>query len=110
MNNTKETNINIRIMNLRLERGCTREQLAELAGISPKFLYEIETNKKGFSARTLKGLADALGVSTDYILTGNENTRYDETIAAAIEKFEPSILYRAEALLKIACELAQSVT
>ena len=32
-----------RILMLRSDRGYTREQLAELANISEKFLYEIET-------------------------------------------------------------------
>ena len=31
----------------------TREELAEYAGISTKFLYEIENNHKGMSAHTL---------------------------------------------------------
>ena len=59
-----------RIMNLRKKIGFTREELAELAGISSKFLYEIEVGSKGFSAKTLSGLANALGVSCDYILLG----------------------------------------
>lgn len=39
-----------RIMQLRTDRSYTREQLAYLANISEKFLYEIEMDKKGFSA------------------------------------------------------------
>ena len=35
-----------RIMKIRLERHYSREYLAELADISPKFLYEIEIGKK----------------------------------------------------------------
>ena len=54
-----------RIMILRGERGYTREQLAELADISEKFLYEIEMGKKGFSATTLMNICDALEVSLD---------------------------------------------
>lgn len=42
-----------RIRALRENRGYTREQLAEMADISSKFLYEIEVGNKGFSARTL---------------------------------------------------------
>lgn len=59
-----------RIRSLRESRGYTREQLAEIADISPKFLYDIETGKKGFSARTLSMLADGLDVSCDYIIYG----------------------------------------
>ena len=57
-------------MQLRLDRRYTREQLAYLANISEKFLYEIEMDKKGFSAITLMNLAKALEVSMDYIMLG----------------------------------------
>ena len=42
-----------RIRYLREKQHYTREQLAEMADISPKFLYEIESGQKGFSADTL---------------------------------------------------------
>lgn len=50
MKNTYEKfNIQIgkKIMKKRLQRGYTREYLAEMADISAKFLYEIEIGKKG---------------------------------------------------------------
>lgn len=49
----------------------SRETLAEMADISPKFLYEIETGQKGFSAGTLYKLGIALASSSDYILCGD---------------------------------------
>lgn len=60
----------IRIRKLRKERNITREELAEKAEISTKFLYEIESGKKGPSAETLLKLATALSASCDYLLTG----------------------------------------
>ena len=48
-----------RIRNLREVNRYTREKLAELAEISPKFLYEIEVGAKGFSADTLSRIASA---------------------------------------------------
>lgn len=62
-----------RIAYLRVENHYTREVLAEIIGISVKFLYEIETGKKGFSANTLYNIATSLGVSCDYIITGSSN-------------------------------------
>ena len=44
-----------------------------MAYISPKFLYEIEVGKKGFSAETLFYIAQALSVNCEYILTGNKS-------------------------------------
>lgn len=60
-----------RINQLRKSHGYTREQLAELVDISPKFLYEIEVGRKGFSAQTLGKMASILNVSCDYILFGS---------------------------------------
>ena len=57
-----------RIAYLRVVNHYTREALAEMVGITPKFLYDIETGKKGFSANTLYKIAKALGVSCDYII------------------------------------------
>lgn len=59
-----------RIRVLREKRGFTREQLAELSNISTKFLYEIETGQKGFSARTLSKLSESLSTHSDYIIRG----------------------------------------
>lgn len=59
-----------RIRALREKSRYTREQFAEIANISPKFLYEIETGQKGFSASTLFYISRGLGTSCEYILTG----------------------------------------
>lgn len=61
-----------RIRTTRLSHGYTRKYLAEQASISPKFLYEIENGKKGFSAQVLYNLCNALNVDCDYIMMGRE--------------------------------------
>ena len=42
--------IGYRIRELREMHNYTREEIAEMVEISPKFLYEIESGKKGFSS------------------------------------------------------------
>lgn len=69
-----------RIKNLRIRQGYTVEQLAKEADISTKFLYEIETGKKGFSAKVLYKISKALNVSCDYILADNKQAVSDLTI------------------------------
>ena len=59
-----------RIEDLRKERNITREQLADKVGITVKFLYEVENDKKGVSAEILSKIATVLSASCDYILTG----------------------------------------
>lgn len=106
MTNSKNTGAGTRIMLLRNDKGYSREYLSEKAGISSKFLYEIETRKKGFSAKTLLRLASALEVTTDYIMVGEGNPRYDEKLASMIEMFEPNTLEIVKRLLEIAYELS----
>ena len=64
-----------RIRGIRGLRGYTREELSEVAEISSKFLYEIETGRKGFSVLVLYNLCKALNVDSDYILNGRNETK-----------------------------------
>lgn len=66
-----------RIRSLREAKRYTRENLAEKAHLSAKFLYEIEIGAKGFSADTLCKLAEALETDTDYILFGKYKEKLD---------------------------------
>lgn len=50
----------------------TRDTFAGKVGISSKFLYEIETGRKNFSADVLCRIARELSVSCDYIMLGRE--------------------------------------
>lgn len=76
-----------RIYDLRNMRGYTREYLAEMSGISAKFLYEIENGKKGFSAGNLYLVSRALQVGTDYILKGYEGDEQDQQLIETLKLF-----------------------
>ena len=102
----KNSEIGLRIMNLRMDRGYSRECLAELAGISSKFLFEIERRSKGISANTLICLADALEVSPDYIMKGRIDLKPEGRIAETLGKFETNSLEKIEQLLNIAYDIA----
>lgn len=105
MKDAKEMTAGTRIMQLRTENRYTREQFADMAGISEKFLYEIENDRKGFSAETLLKLSKALNVSMEYIMIGHDYIGPESEIAATLELFQPNILDKVEHLLKIAYEL-----
>lgn len=62
-----------RIFETRVSHHFTREYLAELADISPKFLYEIENGKKGCSSYILHRIATGLKVSPSYLMIDNQN-------------------------------------
>ncbi len=107
MNDAKELTAGMRIKKLRLEKRYTREQLAYLTDISDKFLYEIESGKKGFSAVTLMKLSKALNVSMDYIMAGKDMKSSEDGIVATLEQFKPNTLENVERLIKIAYELTK---
>ena len=65
-----------RIKALREEHGWTQEVLAEKAQMSKGFLSDLENNKRNVSASYALRIADALGVSLDYLLRG-ERTKGD---------------------------------
>ena len=69
-----------RIRKIREEKEMTREELANKAEITMKFLYEVESGKKGLSAKTLLKIATALSISCDYILLGVYRADDESTI------------------------------
>ena len=89
-----------RIQDVRNMRGYTREALAEMVGISPKFLYEIETGRKGFSAGNLYYMSHALEVRADYIMFGEEGAEYDWRLLSVLELFEQRQTESLEEVLK----------
>lgn len=64
-----------RIKKQRLLNGYSREKLAEMADITPRFCYDIELGLKNISVNTLCKLSDALQVSVDYILFGPSSSK-----------------------------------
>lgn len=63
-----------RIKKQRLLNGYSREKLAEMADITPRFCYDLELGLKNMSVNTLCKLSEALHVSVDYILFGSSNS------------------------------------
>ncbi len=94
-----------RIRELRELQNDTRESLAEKIGISAKFLYEIETGKKGFSIDILRRISEALAVSCDYIIFGEEKYREDEKTICALKKLEEIHIRQIQDLTKVLHEI-----
>lgn len=59
-----------RIKERRLELSWTQEKLAVRADISKGFLSDLENGKRGVGAETLLHVARALGVSLEFLMTG----------------------------------------
>ncbi len=60
-----------RIKKQRKLNGYSREKLAEMADITPRFCYDLELGLKNMSVNTLCKISDSLHVPVDYILFGS---------------------------------------
>lgn len=72
MGNCKEE-IGLRVKKRRKQLAMTQECLAEQLGISVKHLSEVERGLAGLSIENLIKLSNALKLSLDYIIKGEEN-------------------------------------
>ncbi len=66
----------VRIKKQRLLLGYSREKLAEMIGVTPRYCYDIELGLKNMSTQILYNLSLSLNVSTDYLLFGQQKN-YD---------------------------------
>lgn len=67
-----------RIAKLRTKKGYSRDAFARQISVSPRFLYDLEVGKKGFSVWVLYNISQALAVSCDYLVTGREDSHYEK--------------------------------
>jgi DNA-binding XRE family transcriptional regulator len=59
-----------RIKAVRLRKGITQDQLAEMAGMNRVHLYRLESGRQSMTLRTLKTIADALNVRVAQLVKG----------------------------------------
>ena len=98
-----------RIKMIRESRNFTREELADKAEISSKFLYEVEKGRKGLSADTLLKISRTLSCSCDYILTGKTFEKEDdEQLLQMLQRFSDRDRVYAVKLLSLMQEMHES--
>lgn len=66
-----------RIRHVREQKRFTQDRLADVAGISKGFLSDLENDKRNVSSEYILRIANALGASVDYLLTGETRTDSD---------------------------------
>ena len=67
-----------RINYIRRQQGLSLERLAQQAGLSKSFLWEVEQDRSGISGNRLLQVADALHASVEYLLRGGSNAETEE--------------------------------
>lgn len=70
--------LGMRIAFLRIGKGWSREELAQRIGSSARTVYLYERGRRKPSSDILLRLAQAFGVTTDYLLTG-ETQQFDSS-------------------------------
>ena len=92
--------LGLKIKKLRERRKLTREKLGEMAEISDRFIYDIETGQKGISAETLYKLSRALNITSDYLLFEVEENKNELSYVTEILKnLSPSELESVEKII-----------
>lgn len=105
MQKPDRTAIGERIRKRREELNMSREQLAEIIGITSKFLSDIELGVRGFSLEKLLSFSEYLHLSTEYILFGKGLTINDRIFLETINQCPES---KKEYLLSIISKIIES--
>lgn len=103
--NNESNDVGKRIEITRKQRGYTREKLSELADISVQFLADIERGRKSMTVATLRRIAAALDVTTDFIVNGTEFSE-NERINTILSALSP---YHKEQVEKLIALFAETI-
>ena len=80
--------VGARVRTRRIELGLSQHTLAEKAGISKSFLSDLENNRRSIGAETLLDLGRAMGLSLDFLMTGEASQdQTQKEIPAALATF-----------------------
>lgn len=81
-----------RIIERRKKLGITQETLAEISDVTTQFVSYAESGKRAMRPENLLKIANALGVSTDYLLTGDIVDKDLLILSEKLRKLTPSQL------------------
>jgi len=79
-----------RIIERRKKLGITQETLAEISDVTTQFVSYAESGKRAMRPENLLKIANALGVSTDYLLTGDIVDKDLLLLSEKLSKLTPS--------------------
>ncbi len=88
-----------RICKKRKKLGLTQEALAEKAGLTTQFVSYAESGKRAMRPENLLKIAKALGVSTDYLLTGDIIDKDYLLLTEKMRRLTPSQLRTVENII-----------
>lgn len=80
-------NVGDRLKNIRKKDKKSQEDFAKSVGISRSYLSDLENNRKSPSIKTIKEIANKLGVSTYYLLYGKKTISDFKKLGRSIEDY-----------------------
>jgi transcriptional regulator with XRE-family HTH domain len=80
---TFKTELGAKIRQMRLSKGYSGKQLASLSGVSQAYLSEVERGLSSISGQKLLGIAKALGIETEVLLT-NAPLKADDSVRVPV--------------------------
>lgn len=99
--------VGLRIWTIRDRMGYSREKFSELIDITPKFLYDVETGKRGISAKTLYTISKTLNISCDYLLFGKASSGKSEYISGVLSSLDEKSIAHLEKIIMNIIELKE---
>jgi transcriptional regulator with XRE-family HTH domain len=91
--------VGTRIRELREQNGLSREKMSEIADINDKYLYEIEVGKKGLSAEKMFNISRSLGVTMDYLVSGEKADKQDRAVISLLSCLDESEFIKLRKIL-----------
>ena len=88
-----------RIMTRRKKLGLTQEALAEKSDVTTQFVSYAESGKRAMRPENLVKISSALGVSVDYLLTGDIIDKDKLLLSDKINQLSPSQVRTVEAII-----------
>lgn len=88
-----------RILDRRKQLGLTQEALAEKAEVTTQFVSYAESGKRAMRPENLLKIFEALGVSADYLLTGDMIDKDSLLLSEKLRMLTPKQLRLIEGLL-----------
>ena len=94
-----------RIMERRRKLGLTQEALAEKGDVTAQFVSYAEAGKRVMRPENLLKIAAALGVSADYLLTGDIIDKDLLLLADKLRRLTPAQVRIVESIIDECCKL-----
>ena len=108
-NNLMLQEIGNRITQRRKQLGLTQEALAEKGDMTTQFVSYAEAGKRAMRPENLLKISSALGVSEDYILTGDIIDKDYLLLTEKLQKLTPSQLRNVENIIDECIQLCINV-